>query len=209
MRHGPRNAGRRALGTRGGSAKPASETGETSSVCGALAPASARKRTLYLMHVAKKLPLPWNALRRPFRPHRSRMCSRPATRGDRVETYKVVLSPSTSWTRVLVSHGPDELLRAILPPPTRMRHERAVTTFLEGLSLWLDEILPVVLSVDARQASFCLGLTDELGLGARSVYYRVEVSERGRRQRRGTRIRGVGDFGDLRQLRLVPDPVDR
>jgi hypothetical protein len=63
--------------------------------------------------------------------------------------------------------------------------------------------------VDARQASFCLGLTDELVLGARSVYYRVEVSERGRRQRRGTRIRGVGDFGDLRQLRLVPDPVDR
>jgi hypothetical protein len=65
--------------------------------------------------------------------------------------------------------GPDELLRAILPAPTRVRHERAVMTFLEGLSLWLDATLPVVLSVDARQASFCLGLTDELGLGARSV----------------------------------------
>jgi hypothetical protein len=59
--------------------------------------------------------------------------------------------------------------------------------------------------VDAREASFCLGLTDEMGLGLRSVFYRVEVSERGGRRRRGTRIRGVGDFVDLRQLRLVPD----
>lgn len=126
-----------------------------------------------------------------------------------MESYQVVLSPSSSWTRVLVSQGPDELLRAILPPPSRLRHERAVAAFLEGLSLWLDETLPVVLSVDARQASFCLGLTDELGVGARSVYYRVEVVERGRRRRRGARIRGVGDFGDLRQLHLVPTRGDR
>lgn len=126
-----------------------------------------------------------------------------------METYKVVLSPSPRWTRVLVRHGPDELLRAILPPPTHLRHERAVATFLEGLSLWVDELLPVVLSVDAQQASFCLGLTDELGVGTRSVFYRVEVAERGRPRRRGTRIRGVGDFGDLRQLHLVPDRGER
>jgi len=43
----------------------------------------------------------------------------------------------------------------------------------------------------------------------RSVFYRVEVSERGGRRRRGARIRGVGDFGDLRQLRLVPDGEER
>lgn len=121
-----------------------------------------------------------------------------------MEMYKVVLSPSSKWTRVLVSHGPDELLRAILPPPSQVRHERAAATFLESLSLWLDRTLPVVLSVDEQEAGFCLGLTDELGLGVRSVFYRVEVVPRGRR-RRGTRIRGVGEFADLRQLRLVPD----
>ena len=70
-----------------------------------------------------------------------------------METYQVVLSPSTSWTRVLVSQGPDELLRAILPPSSRMRHERAVVTFLEGLSLWLDETLPVVLWTPGKPAS--------------------------------------------------------
>jgi len=121
-----------------------------------------------------------------------------------MEAYKLVLSPSSNWTRVLVTHGPDELLRAILPPPSQTKHERAVATFLEALALWLDTTLPVVLSVDAREASFCLGLTDELGIGAQSVFYRVEVVARGRR-RRGRRLRGVGEFADLRQLRLVPD----
>ena len=77
---------------------------------------------------------------------------------------------------------------------------------MESLSLWLDSALPVALCVDDREAGFCLGLTDEMGIGARSLYYRVEVVEPGgHRRRRGTRIRGVGDFGDLRQLRLVLD----
>jgi hypothetical protein len=119
-----------------------------------------------------------------------------------MDSRKVVIAPTTQWTRILVSDGPDEILRAILPPPSQVRHERAAATLLEGLSLWLDATLPVVLCVDAQQASFCLGLTDEMGLGTHRVFYRVAVSERGRRRRRGTRIRGVGAFGDLRQLRL-------
>ena len=104
---------------------------------------------------------------------------------------------------MLLSHGPDELLRALLPPPSHVRHERAAITFLEGLSLWLDAKLHVVLSVDAREAGFCLGLTDEMGVGIRSVYFDVEVLDRGARRRRGQRIRGIGDFADLRQLYLL------
>jgi len=121
-----------------------------------------------------------------------------------MESYKVVLSPSAKWTRVLLTHGPDELLRAILPPPSQVLRDRPVPTFLEGLAEWLDVRLPVVLSVDVQHVSSCLGLTDDLGLGRRCLYYQVEVQERGVRRRRGTRIRGLGDFGDLRQLRLVP-----
>jgi len=119
--------------------------------------------------------------------------------------YTVVMSPSAMRTRVLLSHGPDELLRALLPSPSQVRHERAAVTFLEGLSLWLDTKLHVVLSVDAREAGFCLGLTDEMGVGMRSLYFDVEVRDRDARRRRGQRIRGVGDFADLRQLQLVPD----
>jgi hypothetical protein len=126
-----------------------------------------------------------------------------------MESYKVVLSPSAKWTRVLLTHGPDELLRAILPPPSQVLRDRPVPTFLEGLAEWLDVRLPVVLSVDARETDSCLGLTDDLGLGKTCLYYQVEVQERGVRRRRGMRIRGLGDFGDLRQLRLVPSGGSR
>jgi hypothetical protein len=119
--------------------------------------------------------------------------------------YQVVISPSATRTRVLVTDGSDELLRAILPSPSQLRHERATITFLEGLALWLDAKLHVVLSVDAKEAGFCLGLTDEMGVGVRSLFFDVEVRDRRARRRPGRRIRGVGDFVDLRQLRLVPN----
>jgi hypothetical protein len=114
----------------------------------------------------------------------------------------VVIIPSPTRTRVLVSHGRDEVLRAILPPPSSVRHERATTSFLEGLAQWFDAKLHVVLCVDERAAGSCLALTDELGVGLRSVYFDVEVHDRRARRRQGRRIRGMGDFHDLRQLHL-------
>ena len=111
-----------------------------------------------------------------------------------MKLFTVVLSPSATQTRVLVTHGPDEFLRAFLPPPSQVHYERAMPTLLEGLALLLDRNLHVVLSVDARDAGFCLGLTDELGLGQRSLFYDVEVVGRRVRRRRGSRIRGIGDF---------------
>jgi hypothetical protein len=120
-------------------------------------------------------------------------------------TYTVVMIPSAARTRVLLTEGPDELLRAVLPPPSQLQYERAAITFLESLSLWLNAKLHVVLSVDAKEAGCCLGLTDELGCGVRSLFFDVEVRDRRARRRRGQRLRGVGDFTDLRQLRLVPD----
>jgi hypothetical protein len=54
--------------------------------------------------------------------------------------------------------------------------------------------------VDAKDAGFCLGLTDEMGIGTRSLYFDVEVRSRRTGRRRGQRIGGVGDFADLRQL---------
>lgn len=120
-------------------------------------------------------------------------------------TYTVVLIPSEARTRVLVTAGPDELLRAILPDPSQLQYERAAIKFLESLALWLNAKLHVVLSVDAKEAGCCLGLTDELGLGVRSLFFEVEVRDRRARRRRGQRIRGIADFTDARQLRLVPD----
>ena len=118
-----------------------------------------------------------------------------------MEPCKVIVTPSSTRTRLLVMQGPDELLRAVLPPPSSVRHERAAATFLEGLALWLGCKLSVVLSVTDEEAASCLGLTDAIGLGQQSLFFLVEVQERGPR-RRGVRIRGVGDFNDVRQMWL-------
>lgn len=123
-----------------------------------------------------------------------------------MDRYTVTLLPSCSRTRMLLTHGPDEMLRAVLPPPPSIHRGRAVPMLLEGLAQWLDAQIHVVLSVAAQDASFCLGLTDELGCGVRGLFYSVEVLERGVRRRRGARIRGIGDFSDLRQLHLVSPP---
>lgn len=123
-----------------------------------------------------------------------------------MDSYRLLLSPSSTRTKVLLTHGPDELLKALLPAPAQVRHERAAIAFIEALSLWLDTTLPVALCVDGRDsldAYGCLGLTDVMGIGMRSIFCRVEVLERkDARRRRGIRIPGVGDFRDLRQLRL-------
>jgi hypothetical protein len=120
-----------------------------------------------------------------------------------MDSYRLLISPSTKGTKILLTHGPNEYLKALLPPPSLVRHERAAMTLLEALALWLDVTLPVVLCVDAKDAGFCLGLTDEMGVGNRSVFYRIEVTAReDARPRRGIRIPGVGDFRDIRQLRL-------
>jgi len=91
-------------------------------------------------------------------------------------------------------------MRANLPPPSSLYYERAVATFLEGLSMWLDHKLHVVLSVDDSDASYCLGLTDNLGIGATHVFYDVDVRMPQSGRHRGARIPGLGNFSDLRQL---------
>lgn len=116
--------------------------------------------------------------------------------------YKVLLSSSSSRTRLLLLDGRDELMRAVLPPGHLLRQRRAAGTLLEGLSLWLDTQLPVALSADEAEDSFYLDLVDELGRPARSVFFDVELVERAPR-RRPRRVRGVGDFSDLRQLLLL------
>jgi hypothetical protein len=113
--------------------------------------------------------------------------------------YIVSLAPTQSRTRVLLLDGKDEIMRAVLPAGPSLRHRRAAGTFLEGLSLWLDAKLHVALSADASDVSYYLELVDELGCGVRGVFYDVEVVEPSAHHR-GRRLRGVGNFADLRQL---------
>lgn len=122
--------------------------------------------------------------------------------------YTVMLSSSASRTRLLLLDGRDELLRAVLPPGHLLRQRRAASALLEGLSLWLDRRLSVVLSADEAEASYYLDLVDEFGQPARSVYFEVQLVER-RARRRPRRLGGVSDFADLRQLSLLAGEAAR
>jgi hypothetical protein len=108
---------------------------------------------------------------------------------------RLVIKPSSLKTRLLLTFGDEEVLRAALPRP-RGIHPRAAATLLEGLSLWLGHPLSVVLCADAEETSSELGLCDGFGFGATTVQYEVEVVDPRRRPR------GLGSFRDLRQLEL-------
>lgn len=115
----------------------------------------------------------------------------------------VRLSAEPTRTRVLITQGPTDIGKVILPASSSA-HPRATATLLEGLSLFLNERLCVVLCVDEHSASCgSLGLLDGLGYGERSLFYEVGVAvsraDR-RRAERGLHLSGGGDFRDLRQL---------
>lgn len=87
----------------------------------------------------------------------------------------LTIAPTPRGTRVLLTRGRDTLLRGQLPPLEKVLHVRAATALLEALSLWVDERLCVALYAENAESCFRFGLADELGVGARSVFYAVEV----------------------------------
>ena len=117
----------------------------------------------------------------------------------------VRLSAESTRTRVLITQGRTDIGKAILPPSSSA-HPRATATLLEGLSLFLNERLCVVLCVDEHSASCgSLGLLDALGYGEQNLFYEVGVAARmsradRRRAERALPLPGSGDFRDLRQL---------
>lgn len=117
----------------------------------------------------------------------------------------VTIEPTAARTRLLMTRGADELLRAELPALDDVKNRESVTALLRALSLWMDARLCVALRAVHPEAYFNFELTDELGIGARSVFYAVEIVER-RRRIRGRRLRGVGDFSALHQLALLAQP---
>ncbi len=113
----------------------------------------------------------------------------------------VTLDPRASETRLLMMEGRDERMRAVLGPATGA-HPRAAATLLEGLSLWHQAALSVVVCADAWDGSSSLRLEDALGFGVRNVHFEVEVAVRNGK-RRPRRISALGSFGDLRQFCLL------
>ena len=117
-----------------------------------------------------------------------------------MERLIVTMEPLMGETRLLAMAGKDEVMRAILGPTTAS-HPRAAATLMEGLALWHQQAVSVVLCADVEVCSSATRMLDSLGFGVKTVHYDVEVAFRAHR-RRGRRIHGLGNFGDLRQLCL-------
>jgi hypothetical protein len=115
----------------------------------------------------------------------------------------VTLAPEPDRVRILATTPTHDLLKAVLGP-ARHAHPRAAATLLEGIALWQQCPLSVVLSADASADGCALGLCDALGFG-RTLHYEVSIAfpqdPRGRRRARD--LRGLGDFRDLRQLSIL------
>jgi len=118
-----------------------------------------------------------------------------------MESYTIAFRLGNGQVRLSLMRGEDELLRARLPPPDQFWTGKPAKALLESLAIWLDARLRVVLDAKDPADGFCLELTDELGIGQRTLFYEVVTVERARR--RPSRLRGVGDFKDVRQLCLL------
>ncbi|CAN5177703.1 hypothetical protein BH09MYX1_BH09MYX1_66030 [soil metagenome] len=110
----------------------------------------------------------------------------------------VTIAPDPDQVRILARTPTHDVLKAVLGPP-RAAHPRAAQTLLEGLALWYQSPLSVVLSAAELDDGCALGLCDALGFG-RTLHYEVGLAFPGRRGRRRGVERGLGDFRDLRQL---------
>lgn len=117
-----------------------------------------------------------------------------------MQRWTVTMDPRPTETRMLMMEGRDERMRAVLGPATSA-HPRAAETLLEGLALWHQRAMSVVLCADVEGSTSALRLSDALGIGVRNMHFEVEVALRDRR-RRARRLATLGDFRDLRQLCL-------
>ena len=119
------------------------------------------------------------------------------------DELRLTIVPRSNETRILMTQGPDDVLMARLAPVTSSHHRWAAPMLLQALSTWQGRPVRVVLSADAEDSLYSLGLSDGLGLGEACLHYVVDVVDPGA-ERRGRRLRGLGDFRDARRhLRLV------
>jgi len=112
----------------------------------------------------------------------------------------VTIVPTPRETRILVTVGRDEVMKARLGPLSAI-FPGAVPMLVESLAAWYRSRVHVVISADADVVSSDLGLLDWLGRGAP---YDVEWVDLGARHARGWRAKGLGDFREVRRyVRLV------
>ena len=112
-------------------------------------------------------------------------------------TYKAALRCQTEGLQVLVTEMGDDVLKARLSPTPA--HPRALVTLLEGLALWQGTTLAVAVSVDENAQGCFEQVFYGYGGLLRPESPLVDIEHRFD-NRRPRRLRGLGDFRQLRVL---------
>jgi hypothetical protein len=107
------------------------------------------------------------------------------------------LRPTFGATKLQMTRGPDEVLKAILGSP-KSAHPRAGQSLCEALGL--EQPLSVVLCAGDWASSSALPLCDDLGLEKQAFHSEATVVQSP--SRRGGRLKRLGALGPLRQLCL-------
>jgi hypothetical protein len=117
-----------------------------------------------------------------------------------MQPWKVMLRVDKRGTRLIVTDAlGHDLVKAVLP--LQSDHPRALVTMLEGLALYSGSRLCVATSVVAKAAPMAMwGPLGEGSYPIDSALVRFEFVEPTRSHRR---LKGMGSFRDVRQLRLI------
>lgn len=119
-----------------------------------------------------------------------------------MEPIAVTLAPEAEQTRLLATANGQDLVRATLGP-AQLAHRRAAATLLEGLALWHQTRLSVVLFADALDGCCdALHLCDALGHGEANLHYDVSVVAE-------ERLRASGSLSSFAELRRLCSEVSR
>lgn len=105
-------------------------------------------------------------------------------------------------TRVLLMHGPDEVMKARLRAVAMPAHRFAGPMLCESMALWHDQRVRAVVSAESEDVLFGLGLCDGLGVARATLHYVVQpLFSDDPPTRRGQRLSGLGNFRGEHRLR--------
>jgi len=113
----------------------------------------------------------------------------------------MTISATSRETRVLLTHGPDEVLKARLRAVATPAHRFAGPMLCEAMALWHDQRIRAVVSAESEDVLFALGLCDGLGVARATLHYVVQPLFMDEPRRRGRHLSGLGNFRGEHHLR--------
>ena len=120
-----------------------------------------------------------------------------------MEQIWMAISPGPTHTRVIATSAEETILKGrLLPNPA---HPRALQWLLEAVALWQGKkVRAALVATDrSRLSAPCFEADWFPDFG--EAMYELELWDRGSVRRRGLgdRLQGMGEFRDLKQLRLA------